>query len=282
MMMSPMVFSKHLAGPPLAETARKLRAMNIDAIDLTVRKGGHVEPERVADGLLHAAQILNEHGVKIGMITTEITEANAHSAAILQTAQALGITHYKLGYFPYREFGTLRRVRDEARAKLQDVAQMNLQIGICAGFHNHSANFLGANLGDIDWIIQEIEPRALGVYFDAAHATIEGGSDGWRQGLDLLRERIVMLAVKDFRWIENGGYAGGRRFGVQWCPLQDGNVRWEELCKYLRALHFDGPVSLHSEYQGAHSWRDLSVEDVFEQTARDAEVWRSWVETAAT
>ena len=33
----------------------------------------------------------------------------------------------------------------------------------------------------------------------------------------------------------------------------------------------DSPISSHSEYQGGHSFRDLSTDEVFEQTARDAE-----------
>ncbi|MDF2439667.1 MAG: hypothetical protein JWN98_651 [Abditibacteriota bacterium] len=132
------VFSKHLAGPPLEETARRLRAMGISAIDLTVRAGGHIEPERVQDELPRAHEVLAAHGVRIAMITTGIVDATeAHTAAVLRTAHLVGVSHYKLGYYSYEGFGTLRKQREEVRSKLRDLAQLNGEVGIVGGFHNH-------------------------------------------------------------------------------------------------------------------------------------------------
>ncbi|MDF2439628.1 MAG: hypothetical protein JWN98_612, partial [Abditibacteriota bacterium] len=132
---------------------------------------------------------------------------------------------------------------------------------------------------DIAYVLEEIDPACIGLYFDAAHAGIEGGSSGWIQGLDLLAERVVMLAVKDYRWAEHG-YGGGRSFGVQWNPLENGNVPWPEVLKYIKQCGFNGPVSLHSEYQGNHSFRDLTTDEVFAQTARDVIVFRKWMREA--
>lgn len=281
--MNLMVFSKHLAGPPLAEIGRRLRAIGISQIDLTVRPGGHVEPARVESDLPRAAETLAAEGVTIGMLATGITAADEpHAESILRAAAGLGIGHYKLGYYMYEGFGTLRKSRDEARAKLQDLAQLNQQLGITGGYHNHSDDYLGASLWDVEYMLDAADPRYLGLYFDPCHAVIEGGSAGWEMGMDLLRERLVMLAVKDFRWVDAGhGYAGGRRHSVHFCPLEDGNVPWPRVLRHLRDMAFDGPVSLHSEYQGAHSFRDLSTDEVFEQTARDATVLTHWNEPGA-
>ncbi|MDQ3815592.1 MAG: sugar phosphate isomerase/epimerase [Armatimonadota bacterium] len=277
-----MVFSKHLAGLPLDEVARRLVAMGIDAIDLTVRPGGHVEPERVEDELPRAAESLAAGGVRIGMMTTGITDArDPVTPKILQTAARLGISYYKLGYFMYAGFGTLKKQRAEVKARLQELAALNLEIGIHGGFHNHSDKFLGASLWDVHHVLEDIDPRALGSYLDAAHATVEGGSAGWLMGMDLLSDRITMLAVKDFRWVEGPrGYAGGRRNKTEWLPLADGNTQWPQILKYLHQIGFAGPVSLHSEYQGSHSFKDLTVDEVFEQTARDLAVFREWLAAA--
>ncbi len=271
-MMSPLcVFSKHLAGLPLAETARRLRTMNIRAIDLTVRPGGHVEPQHAADELPIAAALLEREGVRIAMITTAITDANdAQTESLLRTAAQSGVSHYKLGYFSYEGFGTLRKQRQEVAARLADLAILNKEIGIKGGYHNHSHNFFGANLADIAYALENVDPQWLGLYFDPAHATIEGGSSGWIMGLDLLRERTIMVAVKDFYWTSDGsGYAGGRRHKVMFCPLSDGNVPWPRVLQCLKESNFNGPISLHSEYQGGHSFRDLSTSEVFTQTALD-------------
>jgi sugar phosphate isomerase/epimerase len=276
-----MVFSKHLVGPPLADIARRLRAMDIAAIDLTVRSGGHVDPEQVEDALPRAAEEMGREGLRIGQITTDITDAgHKTAAAVLGTAAALGIGFYKLGYYPYTGFGTLRQQRAEVKAKVEDIGRLSREIGIVGGFHNHSDSFIFASLWDIDHVLQDVPPDAVGLYFDPAHAAIEGGSKGWEMGMDLLKERLVMLAVKDFVWTENTGYAGGRRFKVQWCPLESGNVRWPEVLQYFNRLSYDGPISLHSEYQGSHSWRGLTTDEVFAQTAEDRATLCAWMSEA--
>jgi sugar phosphate isomerase/epimerase len=274
-----MVFSKHLAGYPLKEVAQRLQSFNIQEIDLTVRPGGHVEPEKVQDELPRAAEELAAHSVAIGMISTNITDAtHPITEKVIATAAQLQIKHYKLGYWLYNEFGTLRQLRDQARAQLRDLSQLNAQYGLTAGFHNHSDCFLGANLGDIDYVIAETSPETLGLYFDPCHAVIEGGSRGWEMGLDLLSHRVVMLAVKDFHWIPAGaGYAGSRRYSVQFAPLLDGNVPWLKVLHHLNQIGFDGPISLHSEYQGPHSFQDLTTDEVFIQTAKDAHLFRQWL-----
>ena len=193
----------------------------------------------------------------------------------MRAGAALGLGYYKLGYFFYDGFGSLRRQRAEVAARLADLVAMNAEIGIKGGFHNHSHDFVGAVPADIAAALENVDSQWLGLYFDPAHAHIEGGSSGWKMGLDLLRDRIFMLAVKDYFWSDDGhGYGGGRRHKAVFCPLVDGNVPRPRVLQHLKECNFAGPISLHSEYQGDHSFRDLTTDEVFEQTARDAAYFR--------
>ncbi len=277
-----MVFSKHLWGPSLDETGRRLAEMNVGAIDLTVRPGGHVEPERAADDLPAAAEALGEHDVRIGMITTQITDATeATTESILRTASRLRIRYYKLGYWRYHGFRSIKSRRGEVAARLRDLAALNLEYGIHGGFHNHSADFFGALPGDTEAVLEQVAPEAIGVYFDPAHASIEGSSYGWLMGMDLLADRITMLAVKDYRWIPNTGrHQAGRLYSSEFCPLGEGNTCWPSVVECLNEIGFNGPVSFHSEYQGPHSFQDLSVDEVFEQTRKDVQQFACWTEAA--
>jgi L-ribulose-5-phosphate 3-epimerase len=273
-----MVFSKHLSGPPLEESARRVREFGVGAIDLTVRPKGHVSPERVADELPAASERLHQVGSRVGMLTTNITDANEPATrAIFETAKKLGVRWIKLGYWDYAGFGTLHQQRREVKAKMKDLAAMCQDIGVVAGFHNHSDAYFGASIWDIEHVISDTPREAVGLYLDPAHATIEGGSAAWEQGMDLLSDRIVMLAVKDFRWVEGKHrYAGARRQSVEFCPLADGNTPWPAVLKRLKQIKFDGPISFHSEYQGSHSFADLTVDEVIAQTKRDVELFNQW------
>jgi sugar phosphate isomerase/epimerase len=51
--------------------------------------------------------------------------------------------------------------------------------------------------------------------------------------------------------------------------LREGIVPWPEFFERLARISFDGPISLHSEYQGKGSWRDLNTRELIKQTAAD-------------
>src|SRR5438067_1893499 len=125
-----MVFSKHLAGPPLEESARRLAEFGVAAIDLTVRPKGHVDPSRAPDELPALAERLHQQGSRVGMLTTSITDAtDSTTRPILATAAKLGIRHVKLGYWDYAGFGTLAKLRAEVRAKVKDIAAICAELG---------------------------------------------------------------------------------------------------------------------------------------------------------
>lgn len=275
--MNCMVFSKHLAGPPIEEPARQLVEKGISSLDLVVRKGGHVEPERVAEQLPEVVSRLKTVGSGVGMITTNITEADATAEQILRTAVSLGVKYYKLGYFLYAGFGNLRRQRDEARARIRDLGQLNSSLGIHGGYHNHSGAFLGASLWDMAYMLEDTDPAAVGCYLDPMHATTEHACDAWRMGIDLLIDRISMLAVKDFDWIRKPvGIKGGRTSGLRLVPVGEGNVQWPEVVGILKNKGFRGPVSIHCEYQGFASFQDMTLEEVLEQAGRDHAAFQKW------
>ncbi len=270
------MFSKHTQQLPLAESTALLKETGLNGFDLTVRGNGHVKPEEAVDKLPEAVGIIQSGGLDVGMITTDITDINApHAIDTLQTAAKLGIRYFKLGYWKYDGFGTLRKQRAEVKARLKDITAAAAELNMVAGFHNHSGPCFGANLCDIEAVIEGLSPEHIGVYFDPCHATIEGGLDGWEMALDLLAGRIVMVALKDAYWKGPPGKPEGRAQDLVFCRMGEGNVNWPKFFELLRQINFTGPISLHSEYQGSFSFAELTDREVIEQTGRDFQYVRS-------
>ena len=117
-------------------------------------------------------------------------------------------------------------------------------------------------------LVRDRDPGRIAAYFDAGHAAVEGGNGGWRQGFELLAPHLRMVAIKDFLWKPEPGKPKAAWHDYQ-TPLRDGIVPWPEFFERLSKASFDGPISLHSEYQGKHSWRDLTTEELIAQTAED-------------
>ena len=85
----------------MAATAEEL---GFDGIDLTVREGGHVEPERVQEDLPKVAKIVRAAGLEIPMITAGIVDADSpHAEAIIRTASEAGIPRYRWGWFSWSD-----------------------------------------------------------------------------------------------------------------------------------------------------------------------------------
>lgn len=268
-----LMFSKMLGlhGLDVKEAGKRIKELGFDGVDLTVRPGGHVLPERVKEDLPRAVETLERMGLSVPMITTAITDATEpYAVDIFRTAHFCGVKYIKLGYWPYREFGTLFSLMQRVKALLPALEALARETAITAALHIHSGKFLTANPAVVWWLLQGHDPDFLGAYIDPGHMVIEGGSNGWMQGMDLLSSWIRIVAVKDFGW-EAGEdpQTGEPRWRLLHLPLKKGMVPWREVFRLLRSMGFDGPVSLHSEYEG------LSLEALLAQTKEDLEYVRS-------
>ena len=90
-------------------------------------------------------------------------------------------------------------------------------------------------------------------------------------GLDLLAPWIGLVGLKNFRWLGEGvrDERGQMRYNWQYTPLADGAAPLPEFMDYLRQIDYDGVVSLHSEYKGGNSYRQLATPDLLAQSAAD-------------
>ncbi|HAZ62010.1 MAG TPA: sugar phosphate isomerase/epimerase [Armatimonadetes bacterium] len=264
------MFAKHLQEWPLAKAAAAVAELGFEGLDLTVREGGYVLPGEVGQALPEALRICGEAGLTVPMLTTNITRIDRGNALqILETAAELGVTELKYGYHSYRRFGEFRPLVEQARADLAGVAEAAARLGVRVNLHIHSGPYVTANAPIVAQLIADYPPEVVGAYLDLGHMVIEGGVDCWRQGLEMLVERSPLLAIKSLGWLRDGTKHGPASYRWAVVPLAEGPVDFTAAWRYLIAGGFDGIVTLHSEYQGGHSFRDLSVEEVIAQTRVD-------------
>jgi sugar phosphate isomerase/epimerase len=266
------LFTDHLDdfGYSYADVARMLKALKIAGPDLTVRPGGLVAPERAAEELPKAVAALRDVGLTVPMISTGLTSGNdATALGTLQTAGKLGIGYFKLGYYRYDDAMRWQSRLDVARKELQSLLAISRRAGLVAGFHNHSGPYVGGAQWDSWEVLETLDRAAIGFYFDPAQATIEGGNHAWKLGLARLAPRLVMVAIKDFVWEKTG--EGWR---TRWVPLGEGVVRWSEFFAMLRKIPFDGPISLHIEYDPGGASKMARFENSLAAAERDLQFLR--------
>jgi len=272
------VFSKHLQWLDYQPMARTAAQIGFDGVDLTVRPGGHVSPERVEEDLPRAVEAVRQAGLKVEMMTTAITDPrDPLTKTILQTAGRLGVRYYRMGYYRYDAAKSVPAALDEIRPQLQDLAAMNEHYGVAGSYQNHAGNgYVGAPLWDLYQLLKDCDRRWIGCQYDIRHATVEGGT-AWPTTLRLLAPYINTLVAKDFLWMR-----AQDRWKLTNCPLGDGMVDFEKYFAVLDRQKIAAPFSLHLEYPlgGAeHGRKQLTIDDkrVMDAMREDLSTLRMWL-----
>jgi sugar phosphate isomerase/epimerase len=269
------MFTKHLQTMSVAEAGRAIKELGFSGVELTVRQGGHIAPERVGDDLPRAVDELRAIGVETPALVVEIhSRAEEYSAAVCRAAARVGATELRTSSRRYQGFGTIREQIAAARRDAKDLESLGHEYGVRLCIHCHSGDFLSSNGALLSMVTDGTDPRAVGVSLDVGHLTTEGGKAGWRQSIDLLQDRVGIVAVKSFGWFhERDAKTGEMVWNAKLVPLSEGNVRWKQTFGLLRQVGWDADgralVSVHSEYQGGGSWRSLDVPELIDQTRRD-------------
>lgn len=263
------LFSKPLPDMDWRRLAQAAKSVGFDGIDLTVRQGGHVRPERAAEDLPKAVEAIRDEELSVPMITTELTSADDPAARpILSTAAKLSIPFFKPGYYQYKMVN-VRRELEAAAGQFRGLVSLSKECGIQAGYHNHE-EYVGAPVWDMAPVIDTLDSKWVGFYFDPRHAVAEGGVGGWKIATNLVMPRLKMVAVKDFWWEKTQTGWAARN-----CPLGEGMVDWKYFINALAAGGFQGPISLHLEYDVAGETSAIREKNILAALHRDLQFLRA-------
>jgi sugar phosphate isomerase/epimerase len=268
-------FSKHFHWTDVPAMAAHCAELGYEAIDLTVRPGGHVEPARVADDLPAAAEAIRKAGLRLAMATTAIADPSSpHAEAVIKALAAAGVRRYRWGEFKLDLAKPIPEQVDALRPRVRDLAALNRQYGVCAMYHTHSGQGrIGAAFWDLYLLLRGHSPDEVSANYDIGHATVEGGYGGWVHSSKLLLPHTRGIAVKDFTWGRNNR----GQWVPQWCALGQGMVDFKRFFAFVKEAGFSGPLQLHMEYNelgGAASGQKTSTipqEPLFAIFRRDLE-----------
>lgn len=278
------IFSKHLEFLQGDELAAGAKEIGFDGIDLAVRKGGHVEPERVKEDLPPLIASIRRQGLEVPMLTTDIVDAETpHAADVLATMTELEIRNYRWGGLVWADGVPMAKQIEGFKPRVAKLAALNAKYQASAMYHTHSgAGLVGASIWDLYQILNGFDPKLVGVNYDIGHATIEGGLGGWIESFKITGEYLRGIAVKDFAWEKD---AKGK-WKAAWKPLGEGMVHFGQFFDMVREAKFAGPLQLHYEYAlgGAEAGKkkDLTMtrEEIFAAMKKDVAALRGYLTAA--
>ncbi len=239
------IFSKCLQFLDYRELGDVISELGFDGVDLTVRPGGHIPPEHVKRDLPEAVRTIRRAGVEVPMIATSVNDVDdPFTEHLLGTAADSGITCYRMGALQFdKQLGVFENL-DIHRRKLEKLEKINRKYKIRGGYQNHSGpwGMMGGAVWDLYHVLKDFDPAYIGVQYDIAHATVEGGFS-WELALEIITPWINSLAIKDFIWAKEGN-----KWYPKWVPVGKGMVNYEKYLDQINPIISALPLSLHFEY----------------------------------
>ena len=106
----------------------------------------------MADDLPRYAEALGRRKQKLLLLTTAIlSPSTPHAEKILRTAKKLGVTHYRLGYWSYKNQPDRAKLQAEVRAQLKDLAALTCEIGMKGVYQHCGEQHLHRYLAEFDF-----------------------------------------------------------------------------------------------------------------------------------
>lgn len=237
------VFNKPLQHLSYNEQAALVAEMGFAGIEGTVRKGGHVEPDKVELDLPKQIEALKKHGVEMTLMTSDINNIDEPvNRRVLETAAKLGVKLFRMRPYKYDYALPIPGQIKAFRQTYQELVKYCAELGIRPLYQNHAgAKYFGASIWDLYLLMKDEAKAQSGVCFDIRHATAEGGMS-WPTQFHLMKDWFGMVYCKDFDWDKKKK----KPFNV---PLGTGMVNYPQFFSMLRKINYTGPISLHMEYK---------------------------------
>ena len=218
-----------------------LQAIGFDGVDVSVQKGGHIDPDKTDYNLMPALESFTGNGLDVPMLTTDVTSLqDKNSQQIMGLAAFIGVPFFRPGHWKVTGPASIDMEASMALRDMAGLAQLGRATQMAMGVHNYLQGSEGASVADLIRLLRPIDPQWAGFDFDAGYATMEGLD----AAMPLAIPRLKMVTVRDFKWDKPGD--AGRQ--PKPCPLGDGVVEFEKLFAALARMKFAGPISIQVDH----------------------------------
>lgn len=262
-------FTKYDADLSPAELGEKAHRLGVEGMDLAVRAGHAVNPDNAAEALSEAVKVWQGQGLSCELVTaaTDLVDpASGDAQRLFAACGQAGVPLIKIGYWNYRLGQDYWQQVDKIRAALTGFAELGRRTGVRACYHTHSGGCYGSTCGAMMHLLRDLDPAHVGAYLDTGHLSVEG--ERFEIGLAMVGEYLAAVAGKDYRKKLDTS-TDPPTWQPQTVKLGQGFFNWRDGLKALGEVGFDGPFSLHGQYENLdQTQRDQWLVDDVEFTKR--------------
>ena len=240
--------SKLFSGLSVEQLGEKAAELGFDGIDLNIRPGHPVNPDNVTKTLPEAIFHWASHGLSCPLATapTSMIDPQAPEVERIYSACAeAGVPRLKIGFYRFAEGEDYWEVLDAARASLEAFAKFSEKYGVQTCYQIHSGRCLGSNCAGLMHLIRDFPPEHVGAYPDIGHLALDG--EYLPIGLAMIRDYLSIVGIKDPYYAPQP-IGNSPAFQPKFTIAGQGCVDWPLCFETFKSIDFDGPLTVHTEY----------------------------------
>jgi sugar phosphate isomerase/epimerase len=220
------------------------------------------------------------------MVTNIKNPDDPTTEKIIKTASRLGITHYRLGYIPYKKETEIFKQLEEIKAIMTDMTALNEEYKIFGGNPNANANLFASSIWDEWYIFKDIKSKWIGYQLDITHAVQEGGGGSWRTDARLIADRIGIVSLNTQDEWTDPNWRNFKKDSIKrkWNFPTPTEFNW--IFNLLKEKKFSGPISVHYEYplggvdKGVRELKEITREKVLKVLRTNLKILRDMLKEA--
>jgi len=238
---------------PAPELGRFVHGLGFDGIELPVRPGFQVEPERVQQDLPVVAQQLADSGVRI------LSVAGPADQPTIAACGELGIPFVRVMVGIPDGQGYMDTVAETQR-EYDRLVPLLEEHGVALGVQNHCGRFVPHAMG-LWHCIGKYDPRHIAAVWDAAHEALNGAEPDL--AIDMIASHLRMVNLKNAFWRRaNGPEAPDVAWNHYWTNGRQGLADWPRVAQELKRREWSGIICLTAEYSDQDAVDRLIAHDV--------------------
>ncbi len=240
--------SKFFGSLSVEDLGRKVIELGYDGVDVNVREGHPVNPGNAVVALKEAVARWKDVGLTCPLATAPVDLVDPRSSdaeALYEACAAAGVPRLKLGFWRYIAGDDYWDTVARARGALDGFALLSQETGVQTCYQVHSGPNLGSNCAGLMHLIRGFDARLVGAYPDVGHMALDG--EDWDMGFSMVASHLSIIGAKD---AHHAPRRAGElpRYTPKFVKLGDGSIDWDRCVQALRRTGFDGPISVHTEY----------------------------------
>ena len=203
-----------------------------------------VDVAKVETELPAAAQKARAAGLEVPAATTYLRMSQAPLDDIrraLSAAQKAGIPNMRTPAPGYDRSKPYDQIFAATRKAIEETLPHAKEAGVRLCFEMHM-NTIIPSASAARRLLDGLPTDQVGVIYDPGNLVIEGYED-YRMGLEILGDYLAWVHVKNTVW-KRDTEAKGHQWAWQWAPLADGMADFSDVVASLRAVGYDGWLSI--------------------------------------